>query len=79
MKNASSLGELQSVIVGAMRCLECSDQRCLNTCPEHVDVPAAMRLIIARAPNERPTSWTQQADQAAASARDAIEASFEPE
>ncbi len=78
MNTASNLGELQSVLVGAMRCLDCSDPRCLNTCPEHVDVRAAMRLIVARAPGERPSAWTQREEEATASAMDAIEASFEP-
>ncbi len=77
MNAASNLGELQSVLVGAMRCVECSDPRCLATCPEHVDVRAAMRLIIARAPGERPAAWMQREQEAAASARDAIEASFQ--
>ncbi len=78
MNTASHLGELQSILVGAMRCLDCSDPRCVNSCPEHVDVRAAMRLIVARTPGERPAAWMQREEQAAANARDAIEDSFEP-
>ncbi len=78
MNTASNLGELQSVLVGAMRCLDCSDPHCLKTCPEHVDVRGAMRLIFARAPGERPSAWMQGEAQATTSAMDAIEASFEP-
>jgi len=73
---ASSLGELQSILVGATRCLDCSDPRCANLCPEHVDVRAAMRLIVSRG-NTRPAAWMQHADEATASAMRAIEASFE--
>ena len=72
----SNLGELQSILVGATRCLDCRDPRCINLCPEHVDVRAAMRLIVGRG-NTRPSAWMQQEDEAAASARRAIEASFE--
>ncbi len=71
----ANLGELQSVLVGAMRCLDCCDPRCVNICPEHVDVRAAMRLVVARAPG-KPAAWTQRADEATASAMDAIADSF---
>ncbi len=72
----SNLGELQSILVGATRCLDCRDPRCLNLCPEHVDVRAAMRLIVSR--GSAPSSnWMQRADEATASAMRAIEASFE--
>ncbi|MCL4394939.1 MAG: hypothetical protein M1482_09095 [Chloroflexi bacterium] len=73
----SSLGELQSILVGAGRCLECADPRCVSLCPAKVDVPAAMRLILGR--NGRPPypAWMQPADLAAESAMSAIEASFE--
>ncbi len=73
---APHLGDLQSVLVSATRCLDCRDPRCINSCPEHVDVRAAMRLIVGRG-NLRPSAWMQQEDEAAASARRAIEASFE--
>ncbi len=73
----TNLGKLQSVLVSAMRCLDCSDPRCINICPEHVDVRAAMQLIIARLPSTIPPVWTQNAEQAIASTRDGIEASFE--
>jgi NADPH-dependent glutamate synthase beta subunit-like oxidoreductase len=72
-----NLGELQSVLVGAARCLDCRDPRCINLCPEHVDVRAAMRLIIGRGPAAKTSTWVQESDQAAKSARDAIQSSFE--
>ncbi len=71
-----NLGELQSILVGATRCLDCSDPRCVNICPEHIDVRAAMRLIVDRG-NARPSAWMQRADEATQSAMSAIEASFE--
>ncbi len=71
------LGQLQSVLVSATRCLDCSDARCMNLCPEHVDVRAAMQFIIDRT-SVRHTTWSQHADEATQSAMNAIEASFEP-
>jgi NADPH-dependent glutamate synthase beta subunit-like oxidoreductase len=73
----SNLGQLQSVLVSAMRCLDCRDPRCVNLCPEHVDVRAAMQLIVARSPSAVPSAWTQNVEQAVVSAMDGIEASFE--
>lgn len=73
---ATNLGELQSILVSATRCLDCSDPRCVNLCPEHIDVRAAMRLIVDRG-SARPSAWMQRADEATASAMSAIEASFE--
>ncbi len=72
-----NLGELQSILIGATRCLDCQDARCMSLCPEHVDVRAAMRLIIGRGAAARPTTWMQESEQAATSARDAIQSSFE--
>lgn len=72
----ANLGELQSILVSATRCLDCSDPRCVNMCPEHIDVRAAMRLIVDRG-NARQSAWMQRADEAIASAMSAIEASFE--
>ncbi len=71
----TNLGDLQSVLLGAARCLSCSDPHCVNVCPEHVDVRAAMRLIVGRT-GARQAAWTQRPDEAAQSVRDAIEASF---
>jgi NADPH-dependent glutamate synthase beta subunit-like oxidoreductase len=76
MYNAN-LGELQSVLVSAMRCLDCRDPRCQSLCPEHVDVRAAMQLIVTRSPSTIPSAWMQNAERATASAMDGIEASFE--
>jgi NADPH-dependent glutamate synthase beta subunit-like oxidoreductase len=73
---APNLGDLQSILVSATRCLDCSDPRCVNFCPEHVDVRAAMRLIVDRG-NARPSAWVQRESEATASAMRAIEASFE--
>ncbi len=73
----ADLGELQSILVGAMRCADCRDPRCVNLCPEHVDVRAAMRLIIARANSTPSPSWTQEAEQADSSAKDGIGISYE--
>ncbi len=73
----TDLGHLQSVLVSAMRCLDCRDPRCVSLCPEHVDVRAAMQLIVTRSSSTTPAVWTQNAEQADASARDGIEASFE--
>jgi|GEM_PF-2887365 NADPH-dependent glutamate synthase beta subunit-like oxidoreductase len=74
--NTTNLGELQSILIAATRCLDCSDPRCVKLCPEHVDVRAAMRLIVDRA-GARRVAWTQREDEAVASATRAIEASFE--
>ncbi len=76
MYNAN-LGELQSVLVGAMRCLDCRDPRCVSLCPEHVDVRAAMQLIVARSPSTTASAWMQNAESATASAMDGIRDSFE--
>ncbi len=73
---AVSLGELQSILVGAARCLDCADPRCENICPEHVDVRAAMRLIVARPGSADRSAWMQRTVEATASAMSAIEASF---
>lgn len=73
----NNLGELQSVLVSAMRCLDCRDPRCVGMCPEKVDVRRAMRFIIARPSSTRRAAWMQNADQATASAMDGIEESFE--
>jgi NADPH-dependent glutamate synthase beta subunit-like oxidoreductase len=75
--NNANLGELQSVLVSAMRCLDCRDPRCVSMCPEHVDVRAAMQLIVGRSPAAVPSAWMQNAEGATASAMDGIEASFE--
>ena len=72
-----NLGELQSILVGATRCLDCRDPHCVNLCPEHVDVRAAMRLIVSRGGSAPSSTWMQRADEATASAMRAIEASFE--
>lgn len=72
----TNLGSLQSIIVSAQRCLDCTDPRCVNLCPEHVDVQAAMRLIVNRG-STRQSAWTQREGEAIASAMNAIEASFE--
>lgn len=74
--SASNFGELQSILVGATRCLDCRDPRCVNVCPEHIDVRAAMRLIAHRG-SAPPSAWMQRAEEATASAMRAIEASFE--
>ncbi len=73
---APNLGELQSILSSATRCLDCADPRCVNLCPEHIDVRAAMRLIVNRG-NARQSAWMQRADEATASVMNAIEASFE--
>jgi hypothetical protein len=49
----------------------------MNLCPEHVDVRAAMRLIVSRAPVARTSTWMHGADQAAAEAASGIQESFE--
>ncbi len=74
--NANNLGQLQSILISATRCLDCRDARCVNFCPEHVDVRAAMQLIVDRT-NARRTAWAQRVDEATESAIQAIEASFE--
>ena len=73
--HATNLGERQRVRVGATRCLDCADPRCVNTCPEHVDVRAAMRLIVDRTGARRVT-WAQREDEATRSVMSAIEASL---
>lgn len=72
-----NLGELQSILIGATRCLDCQDARCMSLCPEHVDVRGAMRLIIGRGAAARSVTWTQESELAVTSARDAIQSSFE--
>ncbi len=73
----TNLGELQSILISAQRCLDCHDPRCMSLCPEHVDVRTAMQLIISRSPSTPPSTWMQNTEQAAASAMDGIKASFE--
>jgi NADPH-dependent glutamate synthase beta subunit-like oxidoreductase len=75
--SSPDLGELQSILVAATRCLDCRDPRCVNLCPEHVDVPAAMRLIVSRGRTAPSSHWMQHADEATASVLSAIERSFE--
>jgi len=70
------LGNLQNILVNAQRCLDCADPRCVNLCPEHVDVQKAMSFILNR-PGIRRVAWTQREDEAIASAMSAIKASFE--
>ena len=65
---ATHLGELQSIIVSANRCLDCVDPRCVNLCPEHVDVRAAMDFIVHR-PGLRNAVWTQSETDAQRNAR----------
>ena len=72
----TNLGELQSILIGATRCLDCRDPRCINVCPEHVDVQSAMRLIVHRG-SARASAWMQQADEATDDAMSAIERSFD--
>ncbi len=74
---AKDLGKLQSVLVSAMRCLDCRDPRCVQTCPEHVDVRAAMQVIVERTPGSKGTAWSSNPDDATRSAMDGIESSFE--
>ncbi len=74
--DATNLGELQRVLVGATRCLDCADPRCVNSCPEHVDVRAAMRLIVDRT-GARRVAWAQREDEATRSAMRAIAESYE--
>ena len=74
--DATNLGELQRVLIGATRCLDCADPRCVNTCPDHVDVRAAMRLIVDRT-SARHVTWAQREDEATRSVMSAIEAAFE--
>ena len=72
----TNLGELQSILISATRCLDCHDPRCVNVCPEHVDVRGAMSLIVRRE-TARASAWVQQTDEAIDHAMSAIERSFE--
>lgn len=72
----TNLGELQSILISATRCIDCRDPRCVNVCPEHVDVRGAMSLIVHRGP-ARGTAWRQPTDEAIDHAMRAIERSFE--
>lgn len=74
---AKDLGKLQSVLVSAMRCLDCRDPRCVQMCPEHVDVRAAMQVIVERTPADKRPAWPDRPDDATRSAMDGIESSFE--
>jgi NADPH-dependent glutamate synthase beta subunit-like oxidoreductase len=73
---ATNLGELQSIIISAQRCLACSNPRCIKLCPEQVDVPKAMRLIVNRT-GKRNAAWMQNEAQAIQSVVNAIKDSFE--
>jgi NADPH-dependent glutamate synthase beta subunit-like oxidoreductase len=72
----TNLGELQSILISATRCLDCRDPRCVNICPEHVDVRGAMSLIVHRG-NAQASAWMQPTDEAIDHAVSAIERSFE--
>ncbi len=74
---AKDLGKLQSVLVSAMRCLDCRDPRCVQGCPEHIDVRSAMQVIVERAPENLRRAWSDHPDDATRSAMDGVEASFE--
>ncbi len=74
---AKDLGKLQSVLVSAMRCLDCRDPRCVQMCPEHVDVRAAMQVIVDRTPPDKRPTWPDRPDEATRSAQDGVESSFE--
>lgn len=77
MSATLDLGELQSILIGASRCLDCRDPRCMTMCPEHVNVQKAMRLIMTRMPHSRGGTWMQQADEATTNAAEGVQASFE--
>ncbi len=77
MNALRDLGRLQSLLISANRCVDCLDPRCTRLCPEHVDVPAAMRLILSRSPMQRPTTWMLRSEDAVAEAAQAIQASFD--
>jgi NADPH-dependent glutamate synthase beta subunit-like oxidoreductase len=72
----TNLGVLQSILISATRCLDCRDPRCVNVCPEHIDVRGAMNLIVHRG-NARAATWRQPADEAIDHAMSAIERSFD--
>ena len=72
----TNLGELQSILISATRCLDCRDPRCVSICPEHVDVKGAMSLIVSRG-STRASAWMQPTDEAIDHAMSAIERSFE--
>jgi NADPH-dependent glutamate synthase beta subunit-like oxidoreductase len=72
----TNLGELQSILISATRCLDCRDPLCVNICPEHVDVRGAMSLIMHRG-NARASAWMQPTDEAIDDPMGAIERSFE--
>jgi hypothetical protein len=74
--NSTNLGELQSILISATRCLECRDPRCVGIGPEHVDVRGAMSLIVHRG-SARATAWMQHTDEAIDHPVSAIERSFE--
>ena len=72
----TNLGELQSILIGATRCLDCRDPHCMDACPEHIDVRSAMRLIVHRG-GERASTWMGPANEAIDDAMSAIERSFD--
>jgi NADPH-dependent glutamate synthase beta subunit-like oxidoreductase len=74
--HTTNLGELQSILISATRCLDCRDPRCVNVCPEHVDVRGAMGLIVHRG-SARTATWAEPDDEAIDHAMSAIERSFD--
>ncbi len=60
MPAQTQLGELESRLLVAARCADCADARCVNACPEHVDLQGLLRFFVTQA--NLPVSWMQDAN-----------------
>ena len=49
-KFAYELDETQDILLTLARCAECADAACVNNCPGHIDLRAALRAAIRRVP-----------------------------
>ncbi len=66
----ASKNELQSLVLTAMRCVQCTDPACLQQCQLRTDLRCALD------PFKPGTWWTQERAQAETFADEAIQASF---
>ncbi len=66
-------GELESRLMVAARCADCSDPACTRACPEQVDLQGLLRYFVSQA--NLPVTWMQDVD-AADFVAEGIEASY---
>ncbi len=63
-----------TIFATAVRCANCTDAKCVNVCPEHIDLRALFQFIADQAP--LPVSWRADEREAEDFADAAIERSF---